>query len=156
MHIQPCCVCPDLLQNNPPRKVGACCDGQYRCQSNVDQDACDSSGGTWSSNPDACRSTMFCSGACCTGANTAAATCTITKKDQCNSGMFGGGSWNPSGDCNDPSFCPRVRDQPAQLHIGLRLGTSTARLGTDPCFCDKCVHVPCRTYAATHSGPHQM
>lgn len=106
-----CCYISNIFkQINPPRQQGSCCDGSYSCRTNVDEASCTSSGGTWSSSSTACNTKMFCSGACCTGGNTAEAYCRLTKKNKCGGGLrFAAGAWDPNGDCNDPTFCPKVR-----------------------------------------------
>jgi hypothetical protein len=96
-----------ILQTQPTRDpVGSCCRSDWGCSSNVAEADCD---GTWSASNTACSSRMFCSGACCTGANTATAMCRVAKKAECQGSLFSMNSWSADGDCNNPSFCPKVR-----------------------------------------------
>ncbi|KAF6262366.1 hypothetical protein COO60DRAFT_1636040 [Scenedesmus sp. NREL 46B-D3] len=69
-------------------------------------------------------SRVFCSGACCSGGGTMAATCRITQKSLCSGSMFSSNTWSADGDCNS-GFCPKV----TRYTSGWRSAAATAATG---------------------------
>jgi hypothetical protein len=130
------------IESLPGRKAGSCCTSDFKCQPSNDKDNCTAAGGDWAAQSDACDTNMFCSGACCIGGGTADATCRVTKKDEC---VQSSGKWVVDGDCNDPTFCPKVNHLTLHVNEGCCCPTavrSSHRAACAALLCaESCVHL---------------